>query len=375
MPRPKRQHLKQRPDGRFVCVYHGIYFYGASEPEALDARKHYIDAEAAQEYRRENPTVREYADGWLQRQAAGAAYQTKKEKASLMKKLTGDLGEMYVREVRASDIKRLYSERFEGYSSSYIRSAAQLYRAMFDAAMEDGIIKTNPARQSSARPHTGTRSESRAITAQEREWITTLCTDHRAHPAVMAMLYAGIRPQEAKALDVGRDVDLETNRITVQETVHMISSNRYESTGTMKTAFSRRIVPLLPPLRDALAGRKGPLIQTAGGRPVTVQAWRSAWESYVSCMEAAINGCTERWYGRRRQDQGRQLPPFVHITFTPYDLRHSFCTWCRDSGVELNTCVHWMGHADAKMILKVYDEYTQERGDKEAEKLAKTFVK
>ena len=67
------------------------------------------------------------------------------------------------------------------------------------------------------------------------------------------------------------------------------------------------------------------------------------------------------------------MPPFTHFTVIPYDLRHSFCKMCRDNGVEINTCIHWMGHKDAKMILAIYDEYTPERGKKEAEKLEKSL--
>jgi integrase len=115
------------------------------------------------------------------------------------------------------------------------------------------------------------------------------------------------------------------------------------------------------------------LIASAAGTPVTVQAWRSAWESYVTEMETAINGCSERWYGEKREHQGKELPPFIRFTVKPYDLRHSFCTWCRDNGVEINTCVHWMGHADAKMILQIYDEFSTERSKSEAEKLKKSL--
>lgn len=369
MPRQKRQKLKKRADGRYACVYHGRFFYGYTVDQALQAREEYKHQETAKEYKRENPLVRDYAAQWLKLQATGAAYQTQKEKASLVKKLADDLGELYVKDVRASDVKNLYAHHFSSASESYIRSASQIYRAIFDAAVEDGIRDDNPARQRSARPHKGTTPESRAITDQEREWITTLCTDHRAHPVVMAMLYSGIRPQEAKALDIDRDIS--GDYITVRETVHLKSSNRYEATRKMKTAYSGRVVPLFPPLKAALKDKHGLLIQSASGAPVTVQAWRSAWESYVYSLETAINGCSERWYGRRKQDAGKALPPFVHVTFTPYILRHSFVKMCRDNGVEINTCIHWMGHADAKMILKVYDEYTPERGDAEAEKLTK----
>ena len=341
----------------------------------MSARDEYKRQEAAGEYKRENPTVLDFSDGWLPRQKVGVSYQTLKEAKGLMRKLTDEIGDMYLRDVRPSDIKAVYSARFAGMSDSYIRSASQLYRALFDAAVEDGYCKTNPARQKSARPHKGTTPESRAITDQERYWIENLCTDHRAYPAVMAMLYAGIRPQEAKALNIDRDVDAKSEIVYVRETVHLVSSNQYKANKELKTKFSRREIPLFLPLKKALDGRHGMLVHSASGNSVTVQAWKSCWESYKHSLETAINGCEERWYGRKKEHKGKELPPFVKITFTPYDLRHSFCTMCRDNGVEINTTIHWMGHADSKMILKIYDQYSQDRSRSEAEKLTKKLFK
>ena len=37
MPRPKKQHLKQRADGRYACRYRDQWFYGLTEGEALEA--------------------------------------------------------------------------------------------------------------------------------------------------------------------------------------------------------------------------------------------------------------------------------------------------------------------------------------------------
>lgn len=375
MPRQKRQKLKQRADGRFRCMYHGIPFYGYSSDEALDARDEYKRQEQAGEYRLKNQTVKEYAESWLPRQKVGVSFKTMQEAKGLITKLTKAIGDLYIKEVLPSDIKNVYSTNFQGMSDSYIRAGAQLYRAMFDAAAEDGYCRTNPARQKSAKPHKGTTPESRAITEQERYWIENLCTDHRAHPAIMAMLYAGIRPQEAKALNIDRDIDTKADLVYVRETVHMINSNQYRATKDMKTKFSRREIPLFPPLKKALDGHHGMLVQSAEGKSVTVQAWKSVWESYKFSLETAINGCQERWYGKKKEHKGKKLPPFIHITFTPYDLRHSFCTMCRDNGVEINTCIHWMGHADSKMILKIYDEYSQDRSKKEAEKLTKKLFK
>ena len=374
MPRLKKQHLKRRKDGRFACRYKNLWFYGDTEEEALGQREAYKEAEKRGELEKDaGPIIAEYALKWLPRVKVNIAAQTYKESAILLEKLLNHIGNMHFHEVKASDIKDVYSSEFASYSDSYIKSASHLYRALFDAAMGDGYCQTNPARDISAKPHKGTESESRAITAQERQWIETLCTDHRAHAAIMAMLYAGIRPQEAKAMSIDKAVNFDAGIISVTETVHLSGSNRYTVTDRMKTKFSKREVPLFPPLRKALEGKKGMLIQSAAGERVTVQAWKSVWESYKFSLETAINGCQERWYGRKKEHKGKELPPFVHVTFTPYDLRHSFCTMCRDNGVEINTCIHWMGHKDAKMILKIYDEYSPERSKKEAEKLEKSL--
>lgn len=374
MSRPKKQHLKRRADGRYCCRYKGKQFMGWTEEEALQAREEYKQQEARQEYISQNPTVIQYAEPWLKREKAGVSDQTYREASVLLEKLTDEIGDKYPRDVRPSDIKAVYVVRFKDLSGSYIRSGSQIYRALFDALVDDGLCRTNPARQKSARPPAGATGGHRAITAQEREWIETLCTDHRAHAAIMAMLYAGIRPQEAKALDIDRDIDRKAEVITVRESVHLDGYNGYTITGQLKTEYSKREIPLLPPLKKALEGRSGMLIQSAKGKAVTVQAWRSVWESYKTSLETAINGCQERWYGRRRQDKGRELPPFIHVTFTPYDLRHSFCTMCRDADppVEINTVIHWMGHKDAKMILRIYDEYSIDRSKKETEKLLKS---
>ena len=396
MPKQKRQHLKRRKDGRYCCVFNGKQFMGSTEEEALAKREEYKQLLQSAEYSSINPTVAAYAIEWIKREKASVSEQTYREAAILLEKLVRAIGDKYPRDVKPSDVKAIYVSQFRGLSSSYIRSASQLYRALFDAFVEDGLCRTNPARQKSSRPTAGTTGGNRSITPQEREWIETLCTDHRAHPAVMAMLYAGIRPQEAKAMDIDRDIDTKNDIVTVRESVHLKGHNQYDRTEKLKTDFSRREIPLFPPLKAAINGKHGPLIPSASGKKVSVQAWRSVWESYVTDMETAINGMHKRWYRRTKahkailaeaeklRKEGRKeeaeqkekcIPEWIHFTVKPYDLRHSFATMCRDADppVELNTCVHWMGHKDAKMILRIYDEYTATRSQKEAERLKKTL--
>lgn len=378
MPREKKQHLKRRKDGYYVCRYKDQWFYSLDEDEALEMRKEYkrLEKQALLSV----PTVEEYAEKWISRAYPSASASTLAGLKIHLKKMTDAIGDQLLTDVKPSDIKQIYSDRYLGLSASYIKGAAQLYRALFDAAVADRYISVNPARDKTAAPHRGTAGSHRQITPQERTWINTLCTDHRAWPAVMTMLYAGIRPQEVKAVKIDRDVDFQEETITLHESAHLKDSNHYRLTDEGKTDLAMRVIPLFPPLKKALSGRKGYLITSVKGEKVTIQAWKSAWESYVVCMETAINGMPKRWYGRTREhkkilDAGGNLPPWIEFTVVPYDLRHSFCCMCRDNHVEIKTCARWMGHKDAKMILKIYDEASDDRSQKEAERLRKTLFR
>ena len=382
MPRVKKQHLKKRADGRFRCKYNGLEFYGWTEEEAFAARDEYKAQEKTGNVYRSTVTVLEYGREWLPRAYPTVAASTYHELAIHLEKLTNRIGDEKIRDVKPSQIKDIYSDAYRGLSNSYIRGAKQLYCALFDAAVSDGLCRINPAREKAAQPHRGTDGSHRAITEEERRWIDTLCLSHRARPAVMFMLYAGLRPQEVKAVDIDRDVDLKAGEIRLSAFCHLDpeNQNKYVVTGKGKTDKAARTIPLFPPARDAIKGRSGLLVSSVDGKPVTIQAWRSAWESYVYEMETAINGCSRRWYGKTREHKrilaaGGKLPPWRDFTVVPYDLRHSFCVMCRDNGVELHTCVEWMGHADAKMILKIYDEVSSNRSKAEAERLNKTLFK
>ena len=372
--REKKPRLKKRKDGRYCCKYHGIPFYSyvsAEEAFALrDAYKENLKKGFARQ------TVSQYAIPWLKRSFPSVRDSTYTGLAIHLQHLVDQIGNRQISEIVPSDIKQVYAEKYAGLSNSYIRSAKQLYCALFDSAQADGLISFNPARDKAAKPPRGTKPKERVLTRQERIWIETLCTDHRMYPAVMCMLYAGLRPQEVKALKM-EDVDFTNNIINVRQTVH-VDGQKYAFTGDMKTDWSNRQVPLFPPLKEALKGRKGYVITSAHGKKVTIQTWRTAWDSYIFNMEKTINGIEKRWYGKTKAqkklaDKGI-LPAWVEFNIVPYTLRHAFCKFCRDSGVEINTCRRWMGHADAKMILKVYDAVDDDREENERKKVENRLI-
>lgn len=374
MPRQKKPSLKKRSDGRFKCKYHGKQFYSTISPDDAIAKM--------EEYKRlekagivHKATVADYAVPWLVRTFPSVAKSTKTGLAIHIQHLVDEIGNKQIANVVPSDIKGVYSKQYQNCSNSYLKAARQLFAAMFDSAVADGLIRSNPARDKTSKPHKGSLPNTRPITPQEREWILTLCTDHRAYPVVMTMLYAGLRPQEAKAVKIERDVDFENNTITIHETAHNDPENgqKYSYTGEGKTKLANRTIPLFPPLKQALEGRKGYLITSAHGERVTHTTWRVVWRSYCTQMETAINGIDRRWYGKRKDQlelkEAGKLPEWISFDIHPYQLRHSFCCWLRDAGVELNTARKWMGHSDSKMILQVYDSVSEDRSEQERKKV------
>lgn len=374
MPRQKKQKLKQRKDGRYVAYYKDKAFYSTiSSDDALAQREEYIRQVKNGDYMDRKITVFDYALKWLKVSHPAIADTTYRGLSIHIQHLVNQIGAIPVCEVKPLQIKEVYSVEYKNVSNSYLKAAKQLFSALFDSAVADGLCRTNPARQKPAQPHKGSEGGHRAITDQERQWINTYCHDHRAYPAVITMLYAGVRPQEAKALTIENALDGDVIHIT--QTAHRKGNNQYEITSKGKTRNANRDIPLFPPVQQALEGKKGLLITTAKGKQITATTWRNAFTSYKTCMEEAINGCPKRWYGKTKEQKKLaaegKLKPWVEFTVVPYDLRHSFCTWCRDNGVELHTCIEWMGHADATMIMRIYDEVSDNRSKNEAERLKK----
>lgn len=368
MPRQKKP--KKRSDGRYRVRYHGIEFYSTDPDDVLEKREEYKRSETTGKLARQ--TVADYALPWLRRSYPSVADSTYTGLAVHLQHLIDVIGGKRIDTVVPSDIKTVYALQYGACSNSYLKAAKQLYSALFDAAVADGKIRSNPARDKTARPHKGAAPKTRPITTQERQWIETLCTDHRCHPVVMAMLYAGLRPPEAKALVIDRDVDFVHDTITLREFAHN-NGQKYAYTGTGKTDKAARTIPLFPPLKRALSGKTGYLVSSAHGERVTHTTWRVAWNSYCTQMEKAINGIDKRWYGKTKEQKrlaaAGELPPWIDFNIVPYCLRKSFCVMCRDAGVELNTCRRWMGHADSKMILMVYDSVSEDRSEQERKKV------
>ncbi len=371
-----RQSLKKRADGRYRVKYKDRYFYGTTQAEAIQKRDEYKHAER-EGLRATCPTVSSYSIDWLPAHKKTVSVRTYNAYAGHLDTLNDMYGDYLLAQITPTMIKSVYSERYDGKSDSSIKKARTIFIAMFDSAVADGYIRTNPCRDKTARPHKGTEGSHRSLTPDEDALL--LSVEHPLRPAVMLMRYAGLRRGEALAFDVTKDADFEKRTITVRQAVMYISNQPIIKRP--KTAAGARTVPMFDVLAGELEGIDGYAAkrQRADGA-MSESAFTAAWKSYILALECKLNGYTQkRWYGKTKEDKarlaaGKKLKPWKAVTIRPHDLRHSFCTMLRDAGVDMHIAVEWMGHEDEKMILKIYDHVSDKRRKQAIETVEKNML-
>jgi integrase len=336
MARQKQQKLTQRKDGRYKAVYRGIQFMGRSPDEVMKKRQAYIEAEIRGDLlNRDGITVYSYALEWLPVHKASVSKNTYNAYVNYMNKLVLKIGSLPMKNVTPTDIKAVYND-FLGMSDSSVRKARMLYVDLWDTAIEDGIVKSNPCRSKAARPHKGTVGTHRVLTPEEDRMIISCPAEFRL--GALLMRYAGLRRGEVMAFDVDRDVDFGNGNIRISRADHF-EGNKGVS-GSPKTQAGFRSIPLLDLLRIELQGQHGSVCPLKKTATVTSSAWRHIWSKYIRDLE---------------QYSG------MKITIRPHDLRHSYATTLRDAGVDPKLAIRWMGHADEKMILRIYDHPGESR--------------
>ena len=122
------------PNGKYIALY-------AQTPEELTEKIAVVQRQIEEEvYRRENPTVKDYAEKWLTMQAAHIRATTLADYTSKVKiYIIAPLGEKYMAEVTPDDIKLAISKAAEKSASIY-RSVQMLYKMIFGSALENRII-------------------------------------------------------------------------------------------------------------------------------------------------------------------------------------------------------------------------------------------
>ena len=239
-----------------------------------------------------------------------------------------------------------------------IRGYVQVINSIFDFAIDNRVIDYNPANKLKA-PQGATTSQRRALTETERQWIMEF--EHRAKPSAMLLMLSGLRRGEATALQ-WNDIDFINNKISVTKSYNFKSKDF----KTPKNGKSR-VVSVPQILIDYLKTlpKVSPFVLTnARGGMMTEDSWKRLYQSYMLDMNI------EYGFGGSINKHANNIDvPMVIATFTPHELRHTFCTIMFEAGIDALTAKEQLGHSDIKTTLSIYTHLSAQHKELQVNKL------
>ena len=260
----------------------------------------------------------------------------------------GDLKDVPAGELKAADFQRVLNHLAEWHNGkpplshftlSNLRSSA---KAVYDLAIPE-IVLYNPLVKVTV-PAGAPPEPREPISEEQQRWIRE--TPHAAQRAAMLLLYSGLRRGEATAL-TWADVDLQDATITVSKGYNFAE----HKSKCPKTAAGVRVVSIPKVLVDYLKTQQDGclyVLHNQRGQRMTEQGWKRLWESYMRDLNVKYG-----YDGQQNKNRPGGLPMVID-TFTPHQLRHTFCTLMYFAGVDVLTARDQMGHKDISVTLGIY---------------------
>lgn len=283
-------------------------------------------------------TFAQYAEEWIQgyagRTSRGLREATRRDYSrSLERDALPFFGRMKMSEIEPRDVKRFAAEvAGRGVSRNTVRLALAPLRALLATAVEDGVIRSNPA-AGVRLPHVPEPEDAdraRALTEAELERLIVE-TPAEWRPLVALLATTGLRISEALALR-WRDVDLGKKRVLVRRSVNGTTFS------PPKSRYGQRDVPLAEGVARAL--------------------WEVRKASPRAGVDELVFGARDGQPLDRKNLFNRVLKPAARRAGVPWagfhTLRHTCATMLFRSGLNAKQVQVWLGHHSPAFTLDVY---------------------
>ena len=256
------------------------------------------------------------------------------------------IGTLRLRDVHDIQLQSILNEQ-RGMSFSHVTKLRMVMQEIFRQAYRSRLIAFDPS--AGLRLPKNVKRSYRSITEEERAHILEVAKYHPSGLWVLLILYSGLRPGEAAALQ-WKDIDFDRNEIHVYKAIES-GTNQIK---TPKTPAGIRDIPMRKELRQLLWQAKGePFSLLFPSRKGTVRnssgAWKQ-WQSFAKELDLHMGA---------KEENGKIVRHAIAPDLTLYCLRHTFCTDLQRAGVAINVAKELMGHSSIAVTADIYTHRDQ----------------
>ena len=298
------------------------------------------------------PLFKDYARKWYTTFKAGTFKpSTLASRNSLMKThIYTAFPKKRINEIKAEDVQALYNAKAEkNAAKTTIQLISIFIKGVFDAAIEDGLITRNPARDRRVRNPSSKVNVREALTQEQtREIIDALHRLNGAEELFLSLaIYAAMRKGEILGLK-WEDVDIQSGYIHVKRNATYPSNT--PEVVTPKTASGIRRIPIVPALAEVLKRNQGIgwLFGNRWDEPIHDEIWRRMW--YSIRKKINLHGAT------------------------PHVFRHTFITLAALQGIPPSTVQAIVGHKNIQTTLATYTHVQEAHLAKAESQMEKVFT-
>lgn len=286
--------------------------------------------------------------------------------------------------VKKSDVRKFYNSLADGkiLKIATIDNVHNVRHQVFQVAVDDGIIRTNPTDnmlKELKMSHGFEREKKNALTVEQQklffDYMLNSPKDRHWYPIFYIMANTGMRVGEITGLR-WRDIDLEEGIISVNHTLvyynHRDEKGCYFSINTPKTKSGEREIPMTEGVKQAFimerAYQEEAEIKSVGrvdGYDDFIFVNRYGDVQNQGNLNKAIRRIMRDCNDEILEKYGVDSNPVLLPHFSCHILRHTFATRLCESGINLKVIQNVLGHADVSTTMNIYVDVTNALKKKE----------